>query len=311
MRWAEQTDLAYYINLFITDVVMRILYKYRNNERLTNQDINIMRQVNASIYSAPRTITPFSVVSGVFVDPNNPFRIGQVFEYGISRSATINAHEAIAGYLSDDDNLSVLLLIHIPRGAILTYHPSENQVIFPIGAKFCITSEQETINIQTPDGIDTIPIYRCLYIDAPNNPETIPRASSITYTNSNKVSTINSMYEQEYIFPYRPPTFCSLEYNNKIIWTMHLYTYSADLIAGILFATENINIDGVRFICEERIHLVSSSNSYHIIASNIKRCSKAVEYLRGFLTIYNAFHLDYQSVITDIVDEKGVHYRII
>ena len=309
MMWAETTDLANYLNLYVTDVAMRILNKYRNGEKLTPDDINFVGGVNTAIYSAPRTNTPFPAIRGVYVDKTNPFQIGQILTYGITRSGTININEATAGYL-DNEEESALLLVKIPKNAILAYHPSEDQVIFPIGAKFCITSDRNTINIPFNDEATDISIYECVYIDAPNAPEVIPRTTSITYYNSEQFATYSSMFDQENIFPYRVPDALSLVHNNKLTWTIYLNTYSGDLISGMLFAANNINILNVGFLYGNT-YLISGSNNYTVTTrTKTIRCSNIQEFMQGVLTICNAFNIDFQTIITDITDQRGVHYTL-
>lgn len=111
---------------------------------------------------------------GVYFDPNNNPRVGDVITYGIQRSASFNVETVLEGYSGDGNITGGIMFIRIPSGSILAYHPSEDQVIFPVGAKFLVTSEIKTVSVYAFDEYMDVLQYECTYIGAPDIPEENP-----------------------------------------------------------------------------------------------------------------------------------------
>lgn len=143
-----------------------------------------IRSVNTSYIRAlsiDRTYTPFTVVRGVYFDVENEPSVGQIITYGIQRSASFNIETVLEGYNEDDESTGVML-IQIPSESILAYHPSEDQVIFPIGAKFLVTSPVRSVSVYAFGEYTDVLQYECTYIGAPDTPENEPLHTSIEYS---------------------------------------------------------------------------------------------------------------------------------
>lgn len=139
--------------------MMIILSKIRNNIDLHFKEKEIKYNLNKAIYRSPRPNKSFTVLRGVYIDPD--FTIGDITVNENNTSGTFLTEAVLSGYTSE---YSCILKIYIPVESILTYHPYEDQVIFPEKSEFKIINVpyiEKYIAFEDPT---YEPTYDCIYI---------------------------------------------------------------------------------------------------------------------------------------------------
>ena len=137
---ASDSYVAHLLNLYISDDMMYILLKHREG-KLTKEMQETIDSINEIIYRSPRIDVPTRVYRGTSgVTPI----VGTKITLNTPKSGTFTFEVADFGYVEGD---CCILLIHIPAGAIMSYHASEDQVIFPQGANFYIVAGPYDRNI--------------------------------------------------------------------------------------------------------------------------------------------------------------------
>jgi len=330
-EWAKTTDSAYYINQYVTDKGMEILGKYRSGEELLQSEHIMIGELNRAIYDSPRPDSGFSVLRGITKEPQHSLVPGRVLLNGICRSGSFDPAAVLQGYYIDDQQ-SAVLRIHIPKGSIVTWHPSEDQVIFPIGAQFLIVSRPQTITIplqwdpQESVSTHVQDVINAIYIDAPNNALHQPIPSQfLSFPN---YPMYQSMEESKYQFPYRIPSSIRYQDSNPALnWSKHVVC-SADCANGIVHAARMIDLPESRKlslqwlvpISHDQVGLVlyeesmnSSSTRYTVHFSNGEEThiENGALFLQGFISVTHQLGLDYKSYITNLRDGNGVNYQII
>jgi len=201
-----------YFDRYTTDEWMGILsYLYERkiqgmSEDLSRDDIvSFINNLNKQIYAHPRTIEEFKVFEGFNITKHNlnilDLDVGDIIVMNVQESGTFSVDVAteyidynnVDWSLHDrqrerqegenifrekkiDDvyNACCLAEIIIPPGMVLAYHPSEDQVIFPIGAQYKIISK---LAYDFPPF--KIKSYRMLYLSSPVIPITYNSFSDI------------------------------------------------------------------------------------------------------------------------------------
>lgn len=343
-EWGLTTDLASSLNYYVTDDGIHVLDNYRSGLPLSDEESEFITKLNAAIYQSPHPDSSFSVLRGIYMDPNYPLVPGTSIVNGICRSGSFDPGLVLQGYFNPDKENSVILRIHIPKHSILTWHPSEDQVIFPMGAEFLITSNKHRISMEaqwTPsDPVVSVTedVIDAIYIDAPSIPETSPSPIPLQYETLPNVLSYITAKDQDYIFPYRIPQVLTSSYNGIIEWSIDMSGYTADCINGILHAiaatrvstfrslklwnTMNNNNGGsqlVSYVSETRAsvssyqsQLQSGSNAYTIvfIDQSTVMVKDAPEFLRGFISVTQNLGLDYRRYIISLISRDGVLYTI-
>ena len=331
-QWALTTDEAYHINRYVTDDGMDILVNHKHNIELLPDEEQLIGDLNMAIYHSPRPDVSFPVLRGIYLDPNYPLVPGVVIVNGITRSGSLDPGIVLQSYYTGDER-SVILRIHIPKDSVITWHPSEDQVIFPIGARFLITSAKRSVSMPVQWGPDQLPelvtqdVIDAIYIDAPDQALTRPITSE--YQSILNTSLYTSMRDQGYDFPYRAPLLLKYpDLDPRFTWTARLYGegYTADCVNGIVYAVRVIrsNIRGTlelqydvglaeqRRIISYDQSMRSGSNAYTVMLSDGSRVnvSNASEFLRGFISVTSSLNLDYNPYIINITDSIGITYAI-
>ena len=135
-QWAKGSKTAsYYLNRYVTDISMEILHKLREGIALSPKEATFLPGVDRAIEESPRPSHGFNVYRGV---RSAPGKVGEFIELSTPKSGSFSLDPILSGYIGE--NNCCILLIYVPKGAIISYHPSEDQVIFPSGAQFYIMS---------------------------------------------------------------------------------------------------------------------------------------------------------------------------
>lgn len=160
-QWARKNydDEIKAINFYITDVMMIILGKLKEDIPLKSHEKEILDNLNKAIRRSPRPNEPFRVLRGVYLDPElNP---GNIYRIKNNSSGSFSSSDVLQGYISSN---SCIFNISIPAESILTYHPSEDQVIFPEGAQFIIVSGPYVEKYEPFDEPSYEITYDCTYM---------------------------------------------------------------------------------------------------------------------------------------------------
>lgn len=189
VQWAANSDYAQYLNRYVTDEMMTALERSAFSQNTPN-DLNLIRNVNNAIYQCPRTSQKFIVFRGVHGDPNQAISQGQIITYNTPKSGSFFLEGLLIGYVNDENPPCCFYEIFVPTNAIASYHPSEDQIIFPTGAQFYVMSGPfvrdyvvSTANdYPTPStGSNIVPVttYQVMYINAPDTPQIINNTSIV------------------------------------------------------------------------------------------------------------------------------------
>lgn len=315
-EWGWSTDLAYYLNLYTSGEGMDLLHKYRIGELLPNQQ-ELMGKINQAIYSSPRPEVSFPILRGLTVnleDPQQRPHIGQVIVNGTPRSGSFDPGVVLQGYHN-----SASLRIHVPPGSIVSWHPSEDQVIFPIGARFLIISDTQDISVSLQwnrdSPITTEPInnvYDAIYIDAPDYPLTNAIPSTV-FMVANYTSYL-SLLQQDYLFPYRIPSAIKDRRNSNWSASLSGPQFTGDVINGIIHAIEEVGLaTGYRWYLDSPDSKLTSNNTTYTITliSGVNvNVRNADQFLQGFISVTNMAKLDYNNYIASVSDINNVQYHI-
>ena len=134
--WARQdTQAAYHFNRYVTDIMMGVLTRVREGRSLTPEDQALLRGVGDAVGRSPRPERGFNVYRGSYTPPGQP---GEIITLDTPKSGSFSLVPVLSGYLGSQT--CCLMEIYVPAGAAVSYHPSEDQVIFPKGAEFYILS---------------------------------------------------------------------------------------------------------------------------------------------------------------------------
>lgn len=301
-EWIEDInnqDYSYYLNVYVTNWMMNILRKYRSNSKLNEQELEIIHGINKSIYEVPRPNIKFPVIRGHYYE-QKPV-LGQTITFGITRSASFNIKDTILGY-SNDNNNSSIMYINVPSSAIIAYHPSEDQVIFPIGAKFIVISELKDVYIEELDS--NVNMFECIYINAPLVPEDYPYKIHTMYGNDEQHLMLKSMWNSDYLFPYLPPknVLCSLT------------LASADFILGMLSASYILKLDNFKWNINypfDRTLMVTNSNSKYTVhfENIIEYVNNIDQFIIGVKAVCNLINVNIEDINLIVFDQYGDRYN--
>lgn len=211
LEWAKINDIrVHYLNLFRTDRMLGILYKIVEAEQLDNEETEIIINVNNTIYASPRPNSQFKVYRGLFSVTADSLNKDQIITFNSPKSGTFSFETAAGGYINYDINPPCCILeILIPKHAIITYHPQEDQVIFPTGAQFCVLSSSFLKNYMLDGQSQTFNSYQLVYINAPNNnasnsirPSSISSATRSIHSNLSLSDAYLTAFREDLSFPY-------------------------------------------------------------------------------------------------------------
>ncbi len=200
--WAEQSPLSRYFNGYVSNDGMKYLVDYREGKKV-DEAKNFFLHLNQAIYEAPRTNRSFHVYRGT---SGREYKQGELTTLETPKSGTFGLTVINEGYLSYPESCC-MMKIFIPRGAPLGYHPSEDQVIFPSGARLYIVSgptmTQYELKIPRSDGTEfkDLKTYYAVYVDAPDAPIDVSLQQSV------EAGVSGNLYlermTQDAPFPYR------------------------------------------------------------------------------------------------------------
>ena len=173
-EWARQDErAAYHLNRYVTDIAMTILIKLRNNEPLSPEEIAFMPGVDEAIQRSPLPNRGFQVYRGLY---SSPGKVGDFIILETPKSGSFSLVPVLSGYLGPEESGTscCLLQIYVPANAAVSYHPSEDQVIFPSGAEFYIVAgpfveEYPAFGEQNP-----LITYHAVYVGPPSPTRTGP-----------------------------------------------------------------------------------------------------------------------------------------
>lgn len=163
--WAEQDQrAAHALNQYVTDTMMLILAKIREGRPLDVQETNLLREVDRAVQRSPRPDEGFTVYRGSY---NSPGTVGQIITFDTPKSGSFHLEDVLQGYVQVDDQtgeICCLIEIYVPSGSVVSYHPSEDQVIFPTGAQFHILSGPQLKMYQAFGESQPTVTYQAIYI---------------------------------------------------------------------------------------------------------------------------------------------------
>lgn len=283
-EWADENPSVKYLNTYVTDYMMKILWKFREGKFLTNDEYELIDNINLAIKSTPTPKESFVVARGIHYQGYD-ISPGKIISDNMIRSGSFNIETVLEGYVSGDPTESGVMLIHVPIGAVVGYHPSEDQVIFPSNAQFLVTSDIIETEVEAFGGKEITTQFECIYID-----------DSVVNHITN-IELYKNMLRDNYMFPFRPITKIS---TSK--WTMDVSNYPPDVIYGMYFAVPNLKY--------ERHHMVPSDKDAYTIETNygVAFVTHADEFLQGAITMWKWFDIFY--VINYILDANGNYLTI-
>ncbi len=152
--WAKRnTQYAKALNTYSTD--MSTMSKVRKGEILTSKEEIYYQILKEAILNSPLTDQEFAVYRGNYQSPGT---FGTEVTYSYPVSGSFSFVPIYSAYVNDS-----ISKIIIPKGSVLSYHPSEDQVIFPAGAKFRIISGSISKSHLVFGQIETYPEYELVY----------------------------------------------------------------------------------------------------------------------------------------------------
>jgi hypothetical protein len=192
-----------YLDRYVTDEWMGIKQYIKEGTEIfghmPNESdlVSIVNNINYEIYQQPRTTEQFSVFKGF--ELKTGLNVGDIIEMNIPTSGTFSIDQSLEYVYYDNapytnyelppqannpDKSCCLTEIIIPANMPLSYHPSENQVIFPVGSRYKIISQLPSKKSREFE----IGTYKLLYIYAPKQPIKYNSFSDIP---SNKLSILS------------------------------------------------------------------------------------------------------------------------
>lgn len=130
-RWAQQNaNYAEALNTYSND--MTVIQKVREGKPLTISESYHLRTLGEAIQKSPRPDFSFVVYRGNY---STPGKIGDVITTSYPTSGSFSFVPIYSAYMKDS-----ISKIYISQDSVLSYHPAEDQVIFPTGAQFKIVS---------------------------------------------------------------------------------------------------------------------------------------------------------------------------
>lgn len=165
-EWAlENPESAKFLNRYVTDDYMEILRRRREGEPL-NEEEQYLEDLNHTIHDSPKPDRGFTAYRGWYGPPG---KVGDIVELDVPKSGSFALDPIFSAYLdfSGEDGIACCLMeVYIPSGATLTYHPSEDQIIFPAGAQFHIMSGPSIAEYPVFGEIQKVKMYQAVYIGA-------------------------------------------------------------------------------------------------------------------------------------------------
>lgn len=203
-EWAKTTDLAYYLNLYVTNKMMSAYKILRDGGEGDEYDdaVELAEGVNRAVYESPRPDKPFKVLRG-----QRPlYGVGEIISFGPPRSSTFSAND-VDHYITPGKTPGQYVVeIFIPRGAIVSYHPSEDQVIFPMGAQFFVCSKPQIreFNTRGSDSPDKYRVYQMIYVNCPAYPVSFKDVSDNSIKPDNSELLIDTYFQAWFnkLFPF-------------------------------------------------------------------------------------------------------------
>ena len=157
--------------------MMKILHKLRNGN-LTKNDLGLVRDINNTIYRSPRPNYRFKTLRGIYGDQDHLLGKGDITITNSPKSGSFFIDHITAGYInSTADTRCCVAHIYIPRESIMSYHRSEDQVIFPTGAIFFVLTDPWSREYLNWGNSTNITSYQFIYIDAPLEPQALDTSS--------------------------------------------------------------------------------------------------------------------------------------
>ena len=202
LNWSKTYPNISSLNIYVTDPMIEILSKIRDNKILDSKDKQLVRNINQAIYDSPKPKQQFKVLRGIRESEGN-YKIGDIITYNTPKSGSFHTSSVLSGYIGEPDDKDVfccILEIYVPINAILSYHTSEDQVIFPTGAQIIIVSDRIAKDYKIGNDDDKIYTYSAIYVDSPKDPQIIGVSSILPSQNYNKYL---QMYNSNLPFPYK------------------------------------------------------------------------------------------------------------
>lgn len=205
--WAKSSPYAEYLNRYVTDEMMAVLNRFREGS-LTQNDLDLIKNVNLAVYQSPRSTQRFIVYRGIYGDPTQNLNPGQITTLNTPKSGTFSIKDIMQSYLNFGiEPPCCIAEILVPQNAILTYHPSEDQVIFPTGAQFYVLSGPLNRNYRVFDNYEDVMTYQLIYINTPETPQIINSVNPINApeipVDPNNVYTFLSLTDAYLLCYYR------------------------------------------------------------------------------------------------------------
>lgn len=189
IRYYNESDFANSaITIYTSDEGMGILNKYRE-KTLTKSEMNTLKDVDIAIMNGPRPDKPFVCFRGIH-DPID-VKPGDIVTFPTPKSASFNLEDVGEGYIrqineptydwkeiktstgvlrlaahreTPEDIYGYYIWIDVPTGIPCLYAESENQIVFPTGARFVVVEEEHMMSIASFGEMSESLGYRWRYI---------------------------------------------------------------------------------------------------------------------------------------------------
>ena len=202
LEWARHDKPASdALNVYVTDTMMHILSNIREGVALTRKETSLMREVNEAVLRSPRPTHGFNIYRG----SHYPETVGQINTMDTPKSGSFYFPGVLEGYINLDDQTGEICCvyeIYIPTGSIVSYHPSEDQIIFPIAAQFYTLAGPLRKKYRVFGKEEEVTVYQQVYIGVSAPMENRQRDSIY-----NRLSIIDSYVLailRDLPFPYGP-----------------------------------------------------------------------------------------------------------
>lgn len=161
-----KTDMEFrrHVVFYISDGMMS-LYRRERKNRLTVDDFNYIQRLNDIIMNGPRPEKSFTVFRGLFSNPET--KQGEVIVQTTPKSASFDLQVIRDNYALSEVFPNVygyVTSIEVPKGLPCLYNNSENQVIFPSGARFEIIEGEHVTSWRIDGETNNLVGYRWRYL---------------------------------------------------------------------------------------------------------------------------------------------------
>jgi hypothetical protein len=293
-EWAkDHKEFAKPLNLYVTDKMMIILTNIRNNIPLNESDKQLLKDINNAIWNSPVTISPIKIYRGYRNCLINPVSIGNIITFNTPKSGSFDFNSVISGYVDLADMCIYEILI--PTNSPVTYHPSEDQIIFPAGAQFYVLSNIEKREIENEIfNVTTIIYINAIYTEKgyieDKNADIIDTSKKI-YLDNNIIKLFKGNIDNKYRFPI---TISDINMENIIYKKKIDEKYKFDKTKLFLFKYKGIDwlvtkdYNMINYV----MHNLPDMNDNLIFLKRVKKDNKQGAYIAdiGLLTSSGLFY---------------------